>query len=53
MYRRALEADPNNANSLRDYADFLMNVRRDYQGAEALMLRASELDPDDPDEFNL
>ena len=53
MYRRALEADPGNANSLRAYADFLMNVRQDYSTADALMARALEIDPNDEDEFNL
>ena len=45
MYKRAVEADPNNANSLGNYADFLETVRRDYDRAEEMYKRAVEADP--------
>ena len=44
MYKRAVEADPNNANSLGNYADFLETVRRDYDRAEEMYKRAVEAD---------
>nr|ART37671.1 E6 [uncultured bacterium] len=45
MYKRALEADPKDANSLGNYALFLSDIRKDYDAAEAMYKRALEADP--------
>jgi tetratricopeptide (TPR) repeat protein len=45
MFKRAVEADPNHANNLGNYAVFLQNIRRDYDAAEAMFKRAVEADP--------
>ena len=47
MYERAIKADPNHANNLGNYADFLEleTVRRDYDRAEAMYERAIKADP--------
>ena len=42
-YKRALEADPNHANTLGNYAVFLNDIRHDYDQAESYYKRA--LDP--------
>ena len=44
-YRRAVEADPNHANNLGNYATFLKNQRKDYDKAEEYYRRAVEADP--------
>jgi len=38
-------SDPDKADSLADYANFLRNVRRDYDRAEAMYERAITADP--------
>jgi tetratricopeptide (TPR) repeat protein len=43
--RQAVEADPNHANHLRNYAVFLKNIHNDMDGAEELYKRAIEADP--------
>ena len=45
MYERAVEADPDHANSLGDYALFLHYARRDYDRAEEMYERAIAADP--------
>lgn len=44
-YKRALEADPNHANNLGNYANFLKTIREDYDKAEEYYKRALEADP--------
>ncbi|MCK4593348.1 tetratricopeptide repeat protein, partial [bacterium] len=46
-YKRALEADPDSAIKLGNYAIFLKNVPEDYDRAEEYYKRALEADPDD------
>ena len=46
MYERAIEADPNHAYSLRNYARFLQYVRHDYDRAEEMYRRFIEADSD-------
>ncbi len=46
-YRRAMEADPNNAINLGNYATFLKNARKDFDRAEEHYRRALEADPND------
>jgi tetratricopeptide (TPR) repeat protein len=45
LYKRAIEADPKNANNLGNYANFLTDILKDYDAAEALYKRAIEADP--------
>jgi tetratricopeptide (TPR) repeat protein len=45
FYKRALEADPDNATNLGNYAIFLTNAREDHDGAEILYMRALEIAP--------
>ena len=45
MYQRALAADPTHANTLGNYANFLKNVRKDHDQAEAMHQRALAADP--------
>ena len=44
-YKRALEADPNHANALGNYALFLNDIRQDYDQAETYYKKALEADP--------
>ena len=44
MYERAIKADPNHAYNLGNYANFLKNVRHDYDRAEEMYERAVEAD---------
>ena len=44
-YKRALEANPKNANTLGNYAVFLKDIRHAYDQAEAYYKRALEADP--------
>ncbi len=46
LYKRAIEADPENAIALGACAIFLKNIRKDHDGAEALYKRAIEADPE-------
>ena len=48
-YKRAIEADPKDADNLGSYADFLENRRGDMEDAEAYYKRAIEADPKDAD----
>ena len=43
-YKRAIEADPNNANNLGNYANFLHNVRGNHDEAEKYYKQAIEAD---------
>jgi tetratricopeptide (TPR) repeat protein len=45
MYERAVAADPNHANSLGDFANFLRFVRGDQDRAEEMYERAVAADP--------
>jgi tetratricopeptide (TPR) repeat protein len=45
MYKRALEADPKDADNLGNYANFLSDVRKDHNAADAMYKRALEADP--------
>jgi tetratricopeptide (TPR) repeat protein len=45
MYKRAIEANPKNAISLGNYANFLTDIRKDHESAEAMYKRAIEIDP--------
>ena len=45
MYERAITADPNHANSLGNYANFMWAIRHDYNQAEAMFERAIDADP--------
>ena len=45
MWQRAIEANPNHARILGNYAVFLENVRRDYDRAEEMYRRATRTDP--------
>ena len=44
MYKRAIEADPAHAYSLRKYAHFLQYVRHNYDRAEEMYRRFIEAD---------
>ena len=44
MYKRAIEADPAHAYSLRKYAHFLQYVRHNYDRAEEMYRRFIEDD---------
>ncbi|MEM9023717.1 MAG: hypothetical protein AAGB22_08240, partial [Bacteroidota bacterium] len=44
-YKRAIEADPNQANNLGNYAIFLKVIRQDFDQAEEYYRRATENDP--------
>ncbi|MEH6698922.1 MAG: tetratricopeptide repeat protein [Brevundimonas sp.] len=46
IYKRALDAEPDNADTLSDYAVFLWQVRKDMDGAETLHKRALDADSD-------
>ncbi|NVJ91810.1 MAG: tetratricopeptide repeat protein, partial [Methylocystaceae bacterium] len=46
MYQRAIEADPDNANTLWRYAVFLSEQKQDYDEADKMYQRAIEADPD-------
>ena len=45
LYQSSIEADPENANTLGDYADFLWGDRKDFDQADDLYRRAIEADP--------
>ena len=45
MYDRAIDADPNHANTLGNYANFLTDVRHDHDRAQAMYDRAIDADP--------
>lgn len=45
FYKRAIDADPKNANNLGNYANFLADIREDYTGAEAFYKRSLAADP--------
>jgi tetratricopeptide (TPR) repeat protein len=45
LYRQAIDADPNNATNLGNYAVFLYQVRGDTDRAEELYRRAIDADP--------
>ena len=45
MYERAIDADPNNARNLSNYANFLWTIRHDYDRAEVMYERAIDADP--------
>ena len=45
LYQRAIEANPDDADILNNYAVFLENVRRDYDRAEEMYRRATRTDP--------
>lgn len=45
LYQSSIEADPENADTLGNYADFLLGNRKDYDKAEELYSRAIEVDP--------
>ena len=45
-YRRAIEADPDDADALGDYANFLADDRGDYDRAEEMYRRFIEADSD-------
>ena len=45
-YRRAIETDPDDADALGDYANFLADYRGDYDRAEEMYRRFIEVDPD-------
>ena len=47
MYRRAVEADPDDGSVLSDYADFLTDARKDHDRAEEMYQRAVAANPDD------
>ena len=49
MFGRAIDADPNNANNLGNYATFMWTIRHDYDQAEAMFGRAIDADPTDAD----
>ena len=40
MYRRAISADPTDARTLRNYADFLWTIRNDRDRAEEMYRKA-------------
>ncbi|WP_373815187.1 tetratricopeptide repeat protein, partial [Porphyromonas loveana] len=44
-YKRALEAEPKDANTLGNYANFLCDIHHDYDQAEAYYKRALEAEP--------
>nr|MDQ2733069.1 tetratricopeptide repeat protein [Armatimonadota bacterium] len=46
FYRRAIEADPNNAAHLSNYANFLQNIRHDYEREGEFYPRAIEANPE-------
>jgi len=45
MFERAIDADPNNANNLGNYASFLTDVRHEHDRAQAMFERAIDADP--------
>ena len=45
LHKRAIQADPNHANALGNYAVFLKTVRGDHDAAEDLYKRAIQADP--------
>ena len=45
FFKRAIEADPNHANNLGNYAGFLKNERKEMDEAEKFFKRAIEADP--------
>ena len=45
FYRRAIEADPQNASNLGNFAFFMQTIRGQHDEAEALYRRAIEADP--------
>jgi tetratricopeptide (TPR) repeat protein len=47
LYKRAIEADPNHANSLGNYASFLADVRKNHNAAEVFYKRSIEAAPTD------
>ncbi|CAI5469124.1 unnamed protein product [Closterium sp. Yama58-4] len=47
LYRESLEEDPGNALFLRNYAQFLYEVKGDYFAADAVFQKATEAAPTD------
>ena len=47
MFERAITIDPNHTNNLGNYANFLKNVRREYDRAQEMYERAIDADPND------
>jgi Tfp pilus assembly protein PilF len=45
FYKRAIEANPKEANALAGYASFMSDVRKDYDKAEEYFRRATEANP--------
>ena len=45
LYQSSIDADPENANTLGDYANFTLREQKDINKAEALYERAIEADP--------
>lgn len=45
LYQSSMEADPENANTLGDYVNFLLYDRKDFDKTEELYKRALEADP--------
>ena len=45
FYKRAIDADPNHAAILGNYARFLKTIRGDHDAAETYYKRAVKIDP--------
>jgi tetratricopeptide (TPR) repeat protein len=48
LYQSALKSDPSNTRALVDYAEFLSEVRKDFEKAEIHLKRAIDVDPRNP-----
>lgn len=47
-FKRAIEVEPEDAEALGLYADFLWQVRKDQWGAEEMYIQAAEADTKNP-----